>query len=454
MAWEGEKQTYHLTGGEGGERRGLVLGVAAGSRCPSLGHLHAGSVWNGAVRLAQLIESGFLCKWFAGKRVLELGAGAALPSLVLLASQTSAPSALVISDYDDPALLAAIRDNVSTNSPLLRSEVCRVVGHTWGSNPSPLLSALAELVGEGAADGFDAVLLAEGLWDVSQHACLVNSICAVLAEGGEAWLCHCHHWEGHEAADRNFFRLARGGGLVVAPYEWEAAEMPNLFGEGTQRALLHQLSWSCPARKVQLNSLPNEVLETICAHLLTADAQLPWHGARSLARFLACSSRLRHLKSSPLLLPSLLCLPAAPSHAFTIEHLAMRLGVGALLQRGGGLVGFKFARVDLDDEEGFQSGVCGSRSILKAWASLLVRHDKARVRIDAHCGPSAPRQLALSYSLRRGLSVAAELSRRGVVMGRVEIAAWGSAVARRAALSDHLHGAQARLGVRQPTRAI
>jgi len=52
-------------GGDGGDGDGgdaaipvLTLSVAAGSACGPLGHLHAGSVWNGAVRLAQLLEAG------------------------------------------------------------------------------------------------------------------------------------------------------------------------------------------------------------------------------------------------------------------------------------------------------------------------------------------------------------------------------------------------------------
>jgi predicted nicotinamide N-methyase len=215
VGWEGVKETYALA--SGGK---LTLGVASGSRCPHLCALHAGSVWNGAVRLAQLLESGKLC--LAGRTVLELGAGAALPSLVLLAQpQSVLPAALVISDYDDPAIVEAMSDNVASNRHLLCADRCRVVGHTWGHDIAPLTSALAEILGkDGATVGaatvacgdsttisgsggatvggsFDVVLLAEIMWNTDLHAPLIETLTRVLAPAGEVWLCHCHHVSTH-----------------------------------------------------------------------------------------------------------------------------------------------------------------------------------------------------------------------------------------------------------------
>ena len=89
VGWEGVKESYQVSAAGST----LVLGVASGSRCSRLSALHAGSVWNGAVRLAQLIESG--CLRFAGESVLELGAGAALPPLGRAGEDPTIPPTLI-----------------------------------------------------------------------------------------------------------------------------------------------------------------------------------------------------------------------------------------------------------------------------------------------------------------------------------------------------------------------
>lgn len=124
---------------------------------------------------------------FAGLKVLELGAGAALPSLVLLAQQDALPSAVIISDFDDPAIVEAMRKNVEANAHLLRVDICRVVGHTWGTSIAPLIGALADIAGCTDSPGacFDVILLADTLWDQQPHDDLLSSICALLAPMGE-----------------------------------------------------------------------------------------------------------------------------------------------------------------------------------------------------------------------------------------------------------------------------
>ena len=131
----------------------------------------------------------------------------------------------------------------------------------------------------------------------------------------------------------------------------------------------------------------------------------------------------------------------------TAEALAVNAAVLDLLTRGGGRVGFKFAGTELDDDDGEESGIPGSGSILSAWARLSRRHPHLILRIDAHCGPTAPSLVARRYSRRRGLSVAVALAKFGGRPETVRVIGWGKCVARLAASSTHPHADSARSGV-------
>jgi len=242
VGWAGTLEQYQLSSGAS-----LAISVAPSAACGRLGHLHAGSVWNGAVHLAQLIEEGLLRDRLRGRTVIELGAGAGLPSLVALATAPDdAPRCVVLTDYDDPDLTANLQQNVERNASLLASNA-RVCGHSWGTAPVAALRAAAELDGSQAGSpGFDVVLAADCLWNSEPYEGLLQSLAALLRPGGEVWLAHCHHWEGHEADDRAFFARAEALGFRVE--RWDAPAQRRtyacLFEDGEeQESFLHRLSW-------------------------------------------------------------------------------------------------------------------------------------------------------------------------------------------------------------------
>ena len=185
-----------------------------------------------------------------GRAVIELGAGAGLPSLVALAAAPEdAPRCVVITDYDDPDLTTNLKQNVERNAALLASNAqnARVCGHSWGTAPVAALRAASELDGsQEGSPGFDVVLAADCLWNSEPYEGLLQSLSTLLRPGGEAWLAHCHHWPGHEADDRDFFARAVALGFHVE--RWDAPAQRRtyacLFEDGeVQESFLHRLSW-------------------------------------------------------------------------------------------------------------------------------------------------------------------------------------------------------------------
>ena len=125
--------------------------------------LHASSIWVSALYVADHIsELGLPTN--TPLRLIELGAGAGLPSILIANSYPHIH--VVASDFPDPLLIHTLRSNVARNDA---SANCSVVPHAWGTDPSALLPAA------------DVVLAADTLWNPELHAALLRTTCAVLA---------------------------------------------------------------------------------------------------------------------------------------------------------------------------------------------------------------------------------------------------------------------------------
>ncbi|RYP57743.1 hypothetical protein DL769_009303 [Monosporascus sp. CRB-8-3] len=117
-----------------------------------------------------------------GKRILELGAGTALPSLV---ASVAGAAGVATTDYPSPAIIETLARNVAANavaanSPLSPPAACpvEVHGHEWGDLSSPFAAR-----NRGA---FDRVVSCDCLWMPWQHGNLRRSIGWFLAPGPEA----------------------------------------------------------------------------------------------------------------------------------------------------------------------------------------------------------------------------------------------------------------------------
>jgi predicted nicotinamide N-methyase len=170
--------------------------------------LFADDVWPGARVLADhLTRPDVLAEHVVNRRVVELGAGAALPGVV-----AACLGAQFVCACDYPA--DGIVENI--NAVLLHNRIpaekAAAMGYAWGAPTD----ALQELGGGGK---YHTALMAELFWKdtVGLHSELLTSLCNLLELGGVAIAAFAHrpsvtHFP---AADLNFFKLAAQAGFVV-----------------------------------------------------------------------------------------------------------------------------------------------------------------------------------------------------------------------------------------------
>jgi predicted nicotinamide N-methyase len=143
--------------------------------------LHASSIWQSSIHIADHIEYLQLDRFSDRRilRVLELGAGAGLPSIMIA---RSTPNAVVIaSDYPDENLICTLSDNVRRNHA---SERCWTVPYAWGNDISPLLTPFQQN-SEGSAL-FDIIVAADTLWNPETHVQFINTLCICLDRSPDA----------------------------------------------------------------------------------------------------------------------------------------------------------------------------------------------------------------------------------------------------------------------------
>ncbi|PGH08408.1 hypothetical protein GX51_01235 [Blastomyces parvus] len=184
-----------------------------------------------------------------GEMVLELGAGAALPSLV---SALAGAAQVTITDHPaSPALYGAIQANISNNIPQHLQSRISIQPHEWGvlgldeaasrkneaQNPQEQAASKFTVENQGS---FTRIIAADCLWMRDQHENLVRSLLWFLAPpapspspllpsspdvngeaesgGGVAWIVAGFH-TGREIV-ASFFETAVAMGLVVEKI-WE-----------------------------------------------------------------------------------------------------------------------------------------------------------------------------------------------------------------------------------------
>ncbi|KAG0262714.1 nicotinamide n-methyltransferase [Mortierella polycephala] len=172
-------------------------------------------LWNAAKVFANWMDSR--PEHSLGKNVLELGAGAALPSFV---AAVNGASKVVITDYPDNDLISNIQYNAEhVVSKQTQDGNVIVQGYLWGSNTRPLLthlnptmplpSTLEPTTGSGPKELYDTIIMSDLLFNHSQHRSMLKTCKETLKpRTGRVFVFFTHHRPWLADADNKFFEIA------------------------------------------------------------------------------------------------------------------------------------------------------------------------------------------------------------------------------------------------------
>jgi predicted nicotinamide N-methyase len=170
--------------------------------------LFATHLWPAATQLSlYLIDNPHLIN---DRKIIEFGAGAALPSLV---STNLHPRVVCVTDYPVACILDNIQANFSRN---FNGEIpvnVKIQGYMWGTDLSPLLTTRDEGSEVNFDQYFDIAIACECIWKPDCHKILLQSISQALRPNGVAYIAYSIHIQSLEHAYLNFFKLAESFGL-------------------------------------------------------------------------------------------------------------------------------------------------------------------------------------------------------------------------------------------------
>lgn len=201
------RQEKHVAASEYKQPTNFNLRLTAKS--PLWGHL----LWNAGKVTADYLDEHSR-ELVEGKKVIEFGAGAGLPSLLCHAVGAKQ---VVITDYPDADLVYNLKYNVDQlkkdwdanhqanhtgPAPCADVSSMKVEGFIWGNDAS-------ELIEMSGGTGYDLVILSDVVFNHSEHAKLVRSAKELLAPGGKVFVVFTPHRAKLFNEDLDFFRRAK-----------------------------------------------------------------------------------------------------------------------------------------------------------------------------------------------------------------------------------------------------
>lgn len=153
--------------------------------------LHASNIWASSLILADNIKKLGLDTHLSNRgcsyeldeplEVLELGAGAGLPGLLItkyletLSPRRNERWRVTLSDYPDDLLINNLKENVRRNE--LDPVTCRVMGYAWGESINGLVRNPSN-----SPAGFDIIIASDTLWNAALHRVFLISLSKLLRQ--------------------------------------------------------------------------------------------------------------------------------------------------------------------------------------------------------------------------------------------------------------------------------
>lgn len=143
--------------------------------------------------------------------VLELGAGAGLPSLICA---LNGATQVVVTDYPDADLIENLQHNIDTCGGLPCPKNIAAEGYLWGASTEKLTTHLPQ---EERDEGFDLLILADLLFNHSEHSKLVSTVqqCLKKDDGAQALVFFTPYRPWLLDKDLAFFDVAQKAGFRV-----------------------------------------------------------------------------------------------------------------------------------------------------------------------------------------------------------------------------------------------
>ncbi|CAR28129.1 hypothetical protein ZYGR_0N06200 [Zygosaccharomyces rouxii] len=194
-------------------------------KSPLWGHM----LWNAGIYTAKHLDKhpGLV----KGKNVLELGAAAALPTVVC---GLIGANKVVSTDYPEPELIQNIQYNVDHElyggKPFSQDSNDRKVvveGYIWGNEYEPILSHTG-------GSKFDLIILSDCVFNHTEHRKLLRCIKDLLANDGKALVVFSPHRPRLLDVDLSFFETAKEFGL--APEFIDLVKWHPMFDEDPSTA--------------------------------------------------------------------------------------------------------------------------------------------------------------------------------------------------------------------------
>ncbi|KAN0037853.1 hypothetical protein ACTA71_000024 [Dictyostelium dimigraforme] len=171
------------------------IGVRLSQRHSLWAHLP----WNAGIALSDYFDKHVD---FKNKNVLELGAGAGLPSFI---AALNGAKKVVLTDYPDANLIENLHYNITNSLPESVTKD-RVYGkaHLWGKEPESLF----QLLENPSTEKYDIIILSDLIFNHAVHDKMLTSCSKCLSDNGVIYVTFSHHRPNRMAKDLGFFETA------------------------------------------------------------------------------------------------------------------------------------------------------------------------------------------------------------------------------------------------------